>query len=222
METATKAGADLIGMVFIPTAQRYINPDQARAFVSALREAYSQTPTLVGLFADQDPEEVNYIASHVGLDRIQLCGNEGPKYWALTEYPLMQVLHIPEIKLGHSFNQDETINYLFQKLSDLDERQIIGILDGGSPLQPGGTGKTIDWSLARELSDQGGSFVLAGGLTTENVDEAIRRTRPKGVDVSTGIETNGIKDSAKIRSFIKEAQQALRTRKSLEDVNLDE
>jgi phosphoribosylanthranilate isomerase len=76
-------------------------------------------------------------------------------------------------------------------------------------VQPGGMGETLDWSIAREMADRGHHFLLAGGLTPENIGQAIEATQPYGVDVSSGVETDGMKDIAKIQAFITEARRNL-------------
>ena len=214
MLAAADAGADLLGMVFVPTVRRYIAPEVARQMVQAFREAYPSPasapgPVLVGLFADQPVEEVNRVAASVGVDRVQLCGSEGPEYWAQVRRPLLQLLHVPDAPEGDSVQRAETVAALGERISALGQAAGLALLDRRSERQPGGLGQTFDWSLARALADRGHRFLLAGGLSPENVLEAIATARPYGVDVSSGVETDEVKDVAKIRAFVQAARRAL-------------
>ena len=82
----------------------------------------------------------------------------------------------------------------------------LALLDRASSKQPGGMGQTFDWSVARELARRGHRFLLAGGLTPDNVADAVDAVRPHGVDVSSGVETDGVKDAGKIRAFVTAAR----------------
>ena len=203
MITAANAGADLLGMVFLPTVRRYIEPEKAKELVSNFRDQ-GHTQSIVGLFADQDVEEVNTVAEYVGLDIVQLCGdNEWERYWDKMNLPIMRVLHVPSTQksvfmMAHAGGL---------RLDDISSKGHTAILDSQSGVQPGGLGETFDWSIARALANQGKRFLLAGGLTPENVREAIETTGAYGVDVSSGVETSGNKDISKIQTFITEAKR---------------
>jgi phosphoribosylanthranilate isomerase len=210
MLAAAEAGADLLGLVFVPGVRRRIDPQAARALAQAFRQRCPGRPHLVGLFADQPADEVARTAALVGLDRVQLCGHEGPEYWTQMQRPFIQVLHVPDLPPGDSWGQVQTVVALQERLDALAARDALAILDRASEAQPGGLGQPFDWSLARALSGHGYRFLLAGGLTPQNVAGAIAAARPHGVDVSSGVETDGVKDMAKIQAFVHAARRALK------------
>jgi phosphoribosylanthranilate isomerase len=146
----------------------------------------------VGVFVDEDADAIRGIALLVGLDALQLHGAESPDFCAALDLPVLKSIKVrgPE------------------SLADLARYRVAGfLLDThvpGAPA-PGGTGRTFDWSLA-ERAREAGPIIISGGLTPDNVEEAIRRARPYGVDVASGVETDGEKDPSKIRAFIERAQ----------------
>ena len=109
-------------------------------------------------------------------------------------------------------SRQEAMLRLEERLQQVADAGGLGLLDRASSRQPGGMGQTFDWSVARELARRGHRFLLAGGLTPDNVAEAVDAVRPHGVDVSSGVETDGVKDAAKIRSFVHAARGALSPR----------
>ena len=207
MITAADAGADLLGMVFLPTVRRYIEPEKARVLISNFREQ-GRTQPIVGLFADQDVGEVNAVAEYVGLDMVQLCGNE-PKlgYWTKVNVPILKVVHVSSVLEQRAGGRPQFIKVLSNSLDQISTGHHTAVLDSQSDVQPGGLGETFDWSIARALANRGKRFLLAGGLTPENVREAIETTGSYGVDVSSGVETGGDKDVDKIQAFITEAKR---------------
>ena len=201
---AMGAGADLLGMVFVPGVRRRIAPEQARAIVQAVREARgAHAPKFVGLFSDQPLGEVNETIAAVGLDHVQLCGSEPLDFCRRVAVPPLKVLHVRADR-----PRAESLSDLDARLIDLNAAGWLGILDKHSDVQPGGLGESFDWTLAAELARRGRRFLLAGGLTPQNVAEALRVAHPEGVDVSSGVETGGVKDVAKIRAFIQGARAA--------------
>ena len=195
---AAKAGADLLGVNFVPGVRRRITTEQAKAIVQAVRKARSTSaPKFVGLFSDQSLAEVNTVAKDVGLDYVQLCGSEPMDFCRQATVPPLKVLHVRA-----DVPREQTIAALEKRLAELNEAGWISVLDKQSDLQPGGRGQTFDWTIAAELASRGHKFLLAGGLTPENVSQAVGTVHPFGVDVSSGVETNGTKDVAKIRAFI--------------------
>ena len=201
MAAAAEAGADLVGLNFLPTVRRYIEPERGAALASAFRER-GLKPKLVGLFADQDVEHVNAVARLVGLDMVQLCGSEPPEYWARVEPLVVKVVHVPVAASGDTDDQYAVVETVEARLHAINDAGHIALLDRESSVQPGGMGQTFDWSVARELAALGHRFILAGGLTPENVGAAIDAVKPWGVDVSSGVETDGVKDVDKIRRFV--------------------
>jgi phosphoribosylanthranilate isomerase len=181
---AADAGADAIGLNFWRPGRRYVTPEVARQIARALPPFICK----VGVFVDEEPEIVRAIAGLVGLDALQLHGAESPAACAEFEVPV-----IKSIKVRGPESLDELPRY-----------RVAGfLLDThvpGAPA-PGGSGRTFDWSLAERVRDVG-PIIISGGLTPSNVGEAIRRARPYGVDVASGVETDGEKDASKIRAFI--------------------
>src|ERR1700694_777913 len=181
---ATSAGADLIGFHFCRSDRR-VTPEGAKAIVESL----SLRPTLVGVFIDQDPDEVRQIAEFVGLDLLQLHGSEAPGYDAGR--PLMKVL---KVKDG--------------QVADADAWPDPIMLDSWSADQRGGTGRTWDWDRARELLATRKVFI-AGGLEPGNVGKVVSAFKPNGVQVSSGVESAvRVKDPGKVRAFVHAARAA--------------
>jgi phosphoribosylanthranilate isomerase len=206
MVAATEAGVDMLGMVFVPAVRRYIEPDAAQELVAAFREQ-GHAPQLVGLFADQPVEEVNEVASRLGLDMVQLCGYEPVGYWAKVNIPILKVVHVASVPAESQTARGIVMKDVHFRLQKVSKAGHIAVLDRKSDAQPGGLGETFDWSIAREMADRGHNFLLAGGLAPENVGDAIESTHPYGVDVSSGVESDGVKDIAKIQAFIAAAKR---------------
>ena len=183
MAAAAEAGADLLGMVFLPTVRRYIPPETGAALASTFRERRQGAPQrLVGLFADQPVEHVNAVAAQVGLDFVQLCGSESPEYWAQVEPAILKVVHVPAAASGDTDDQYAVVETVEVRLQAISNAGHIALLDRQSSVQPGGMGEMFDWSVAQELAALGYRFILAGGLTPENVAAAIEAVGPFGVD----------------------------------------
>ncbi|MBI2935768.1 MAG: phosphoribosylanthranilate isomerase, partial [Chloroflexi bacterium] len=200
---ATEAGANLLGMVFVPGVRRRLEVEQAKKIAEGYRQRLgSKALPLVGLFSDQPQGEVNDIAKHVGLDRVQLCGEEPLDYCARMAKPPMKVVHIPS-----DLPAAEILAQVEPRLSALAASGYLAILDRHGDTQPGGLGQPFDWTVACELARRGHRFLLAGGLTPDNVAQAIEAVRPYGVDVSSGVETKGVKDEAKIQAFVREVSR---------------
>lgn len=213
-ETAANAGADFLGMVFVPWVRRYINPEEAREVVKTFRKNFrfpsdenKAYPSFVGLFFDQPSVEVNRIAESVGLDWVQLCGQEGIEYWKSIESRILKVLHVPSLEDSRLNSRQTTLESLQRSLDAVENHGGFPILDRASSRQPGGTGKQFDWTLAKELSARHHKFILAGGLSPANLPDAIKTAAPYGVDVSSGVETDQSKDPQKIRDFVRIARK---------------
>ena len=199
---AAEAGADFIGMVFVPERHRRITPKEAKVIVDGVRDSGGPVPRIVGLFADQLLDEVNAIVEYVGLDVAQLYGKESVEYAGQIACEVIKVVHVAE---SATAADDAGAGALVKDFSGVGhlvtlDRYVEGI--------QGGTGKGFDWDVAASLSQAGHPFILAGGLTPENVSEAISTVRPWGVDVSSGVETDGNKDHAKILEFLQNARTA--------------
>ena len=199
---AAEAGADFIGMVFVPERHRRITPKEAKVIVDGVRNSGGPAPRIVGLFADQAIEEVAGIVEFCGLDLVQLCGKESVEYAGQTGCDVIKVVHVAESATANDDGGTGTQIKEFSGVGHLVtlDRYVEGI--------QGGTGVGFDWDVAASLSQTGHPFLLAGGLTPGNVSKAITKVHPWGVDVSSGVETNGKKDHAKIRDFMHKARAA--------------
>jgi phosphoribosylanthranilate isomerase len=220
---AADAGADAIGLNFYEKSPRYITLEQANELAAALPV---QTRA-VGVFVNAPIERIIHYQQHVGLDIIQLHGSELPEtIYKLRGAPFFKVNRL--ISDGYSCSAVEVIrafrcrnaslNDVAQFLDEYtrinprpkDEWYPYVMLDAFSPTAFGGTGAPLDWSrLAIERHLVGGEFILAGGLTPENVAEAILTAHPNAVDVASGVESSpGRKDPAKVRDFVAAAKEA--------------
>ena len=199
---AADAGADFFGMVFVPERHRRITPKDGKAIAGGVRDAGGPTPRIVGLFADQLLDEVNAIVEYVGLDVVQLCGKETLEYAGQVSCDVIKVVHVAE---SATATDDAGTSERVREYSGVGH---LVTLDRFVEGLQGGTGKGFDWGVAASLSRSGLPFLLAGGLTPENVPDAIAEVRPWGVDVSSGVETDGVKDHQKIKDFMNNARAA--------------
>jgi phosphoribosylanthranilate isomerase len=175
---AVEAGADLIGLHFCSSPRR-VTPEQAKEVVDGL----SLRPAIVGVFIDQEPDEVRQIAEFVGLDMLQLHGSEPAGFDAGR--PIIKVLKVRDDEILGVGDWPDPI-----------------MLDSWSPDQRGGTGRAWDWELARELIARRKVFI-AGGLEPGNVGKVVSGFKPYGVDVSSGVEAAvRVKDPDKVRAFV--------------------
>jgi phosphoribosylanthranilate isomerase len=199
---AARAGADFLGFVFVEGVRRQLQPIEGQAIVRAFRiRGYPRSkkgPGLAGLFSNQPADFVNRVTRDVDLDHVQLCGEEDETYLRSMWKPVIRQVHVRPADTADSLKR--------QVMPHLDAGRMV-VLDRYDAKTPGGSGKTFDWLAAEGLVDHEG-VLLAGGLTPENVGGAVERLRPWGVDVSSGVETNGVKDHAKIEAFIAAAKGA--------------
>ena len=194
------AGADFIGLVFAP-GRRQVSPDKARRLAEAFRRL-SPVPEVVGVFVNSPVDEVNCTAAYCLLDRVQLSGNEDGDYCRRIERPIIKVVHVAATtEAGHILEELEAIRRL-----EL-ENETIYMLDTKTGGAFGGSGRVFDWRLAAVAAARF-PVVIAGGLSPSNVSQLIEQVRPWAVDVSSGVETNGHKDAAKIREFIEAVRNA--------------
>ena len=200
---AAEAGADFVGMVFVPERHRRITPDVAKGIVDSVRALDAPHPRMVGLFADQPLEEVNEIVAHCALDAVQLCGQEGVEYAARVECEVIKVIHVPA-----SWRAPDDVPQMADWVREYADAGCLVTLDRLVEGIQGGTGQSFNLEVAASLSSRGFSFLLAGGLTPANVGRAISIVRPWGVDVSSGVETIGKKDRRKILRFVENARHA--------------
>ena len=186
---ATEAGADAIGVVFYKPSPRYVTADEAAAVVAAVPPYV----TSVGLFVNEPADSVKSILGRVPLGLLQFQGEEGPDYCASFGVPFVRAVAMEPgtdlVELAHRFSRARAL-----------------LLDAHVPGLPGGTGRTFDWSrIPRNLPIP---VILSGGLTVENVGQAVREVRPWAVDVSSGVErSRGVKDPGKIVEFIRSVRR---------------
>jgi len=190
---AAEAGADFIGLVFAPS-RRQVTPDEACEIVDATKK-HGCAVKIVGVFVNTPASEANTIAGLCHLDWIQLSGDEPWEYCLEVNRPVIKA-----IGLGRQSSEDVCAE-LALGASMLSTQTPIVLLDSEVKGKYGGTGITFDWSLA-QLVAMRFPVIMAGGLTPENVAEAIQIVEPWGVDVSSGVEVEGVKDAAKIRAFV--------------------
>jgi phosphoribosylanthranilate isomerase len=187
---AAEYGAAAIGLNFWRPGKRYIDPERAAEIAGALPARVRR----VGVFVDERAETVREIAGRVKLDVLQLHGEETPAYLAtLGPYEMWKA-----VKMAPGWDAASLAGY----------GNVSAFLLDSPGATPGGTGETFDWDWAARARPYG-RVILAGGLTSENVAAAVRRARPWGVDVASGVESApGKKDHAKMRDFIAVAQGA--------------
>ena len=193
---AALSGADFVGFNFVEGVRRQLSPELGAAIISSFRNMLSEDsmpgPRVVGLFRNQPAEFVNGVGRTAALDMVQLCGDEDDAYYAQIDLPVLRQVRV---RPGAS-----AVDIEAEVKAHLDAGRMV-ILDAYDPDTPGGTGKVFDWSVAQKVAALEG-VLLAGGLTPENVTDAIRQLGAWGVDVSSGVETDGVKDDEKIHDFI--------------------
>ena len=195
---AADAGASLLGFVFVPGVRRQVSVERAREVISRARELRgANCPRMVGLFANQPLQEVNKIVKQCDLNFVQLCGDEPPDYWDNVDAWVMR-----QVKVDDSLPRRTAVSTALNEIEEVVNRLHLTLLDKRLKGALGGTGHTFDWAIASEIARRHPVF-LAGGLAPENVREAIDTVQPWGVDVSSGVETDGIKDTTKIAAFAK-------------------
>jgi phosphoribosylanthranilate isomerase len=192
-ELAVELGASAVGFNFYPRSPRYVTPASAAEMVAML----PPTVIAVGVFADEtNAARVVSVAGEARVGALQLHGPRFPESAARFTYPVIRAVAVDAGFEPEALRRLEAAAFL---------------LDAFDPVAIGGTGRTIDWTKAREATRYG-QVILAGGLTPENVDEAIRQVRPLAVDVASGVEASpGVKDPEKLRAFFAAVEEADRT-----------
>jgi phosphoribosylanthranilate isomerase len=226
---AAEAGADFIGINFVAESRRKVDPSDAYDIVHALGTPLSEIeqetppsnfrtdatdlrawyehgasalerllarkrPLTVGIFANNDPDEINELVDECGIDLIQLSGGEPWGHCLLAARQVIKVVHVSDADDAAS------------TLARLETGGALAVLlDKAAAGALGGTGKPFDWQVAAGVS-AGVPVWLAGGLSPENVALAVQTVRPWCVDVASGVETDGVKDLAKIAAFVKAAK----------------
>lgn len=180
------SGATALGFICVPSSPRYVNATQIRAVVTQLPENID----LIGVFANSTLLEIAQIVADSGLTGVQLHGEESPDFCYQVRQVLPNVEIIKALRIRTIEDFDTAATYT-RKVNTL-------LLDAYHPQQLGGTGKTLDWNMLEEFSPSCPWF-LAGGLTPDNIVEALNRVKPSGIDLSSGVErTPGDKDLDKV------------------------
>jgi phosphoribosylanthranilate isomerase len=189
---AVEAGVDMIGLIFYPPSPRYVTPAQARAIVASLP---TSVPA-IGVFVNEDVETVSRIARDSGVQMVQLHGAETPELCQQLPWPVVKTFRFTAQVQPEMMRQYAVAAYL---------------IEGFHADLYGGGGALADWQRAATLH-QYGRIILAGGLTPENVRDAIRVVQPYAVDVCSGVEASpGKKDWARVRAFVQCAKELLDT-----------
>lgn len=198
---AAAAGADLIGFVFAPGRRRVTTEEAARAVAAARGAAGGRRLRAVGVFVDATAEEMNRAADAADLDLFQLHGGEEPA--------LLARLHRPAIKALRPRPGDDAASVAARvaRFAAAPCPPAAFLIDGWDPVAHGGTGVRADWALVGAVAARS-PVILAGGLTPENVATAIAAVAPLGVDVSSGVETEGAKDPERIAAWVANARRA--------------
>ncbi|MBA3607789.1 MAG: phosphoribosylanthranilate isomerase [Chthoniobacterales bacterium] len=213
------AGADMIGLNFSLQSLRCITPEGGADIVASAREKFPRMK-VVGVFVDQEPDFVQTLATDLALDAVQLHGNEtvadvvvagggDPGGIDRRDLPAR-----PGSAPAATMRRAPFVIKALRIATELPDVSAFArhcgaiLLDTWSAQAPGGTGETFPWSVAAGLRPQVSRLILAGGLTSANVAEAIRRVRPFAVDVCSGVETApGDKDETKVRAFIRAVEE---------------
>lgn len=185
---AVDFGADALGFVLFQGSPRYISYSDAASIIKKL----PPLTTTIGVFVDEKPEQIEKIIGLTGIDVVQLHGNEPPEICNFSR----RIIKAIRVKYLESLNP--LIHY--------KDRVSAFLLDTFTPEIFGGTGQIFNWDIALDAK-QFGRIILAGGLTPDNIAEAVGRVRPYGVDVSSGVESEkGKKDHRKLKLFIERAK----------------
>lgn len=197
---AVAAGAGALGFIRAP-ARRQITPGEIQAILDKLRREHDDLPPAIAVFVDASPEEIAGDVEASGVDMVQLAGDEEPEVIERIPVPSTKALRFES---GTSI--DEASREVERWLDRPKPARWV-LVEGFLPGSHGGTGTLADWTLAAALAKRYPVW-LAGGLNPANVARAIGEVHPVGVDVSSGVERNGVKDAALIRAFVAEAQRA--------------
>lgn len=184
---AVRCKADAVGFIFYEGSPRFIEPDRAAQIAARLPDFTSK----VGVFVNADPKYIQEVSARVKLSAVQLTGNEGADDLVGYETSVIKVFRIKP-----DFDVEVMRNYLVDAF----------LLDTHAGKGYGGTGQTFDWNIAVRAKEFG-KIILSGGLSPDNIEDAVRFVQPYGVDASSGVEAEvGKKDPVKVRNFIARAK----------------
>lgn len=191
---ASGALADFLGFIFYPGSPRYISPENAAEIIG-----WTEGPECVGVFVDQPIEEVAQIVESTGIHVVQLHGDESPEFCA----------QIDKVKVIKAFrvSSEMTTDHLRYLMDPYTKHVDYFLFDTRVEGQHGGTGKTFDWEILGDLSEEYDLF-LSGGLNPGNVGKAIQTVHPFAVDLSSGLESSpGVKDVGLMEDFFEEMEK---------------
>jgi phosphoribosylanthranilate isomerase len=185
-QAAVKAGADFLGFIFYAKSPRYVTPQQAKRIISRLPRRVLK----VGVFVNEAPARVRSAVASCGCDMVQLHGDEPPAVVrGFAEFPIIKAVRVKSAASLKDLSKYDVDFFLF---------------DAFSSKERGGTGKVFDWKLLKRIEKLKTPYFISGGLTPGNVGEVLKKARPFGVDVSSGVERcPGRKDVRKLRAFVK-------------------
>jgi phosphoribosylanthranilate isomerase len=185
---AVEHGADALGFVFWPRSPRWIDPDLAASIIDSLPAHV----TAVGVFVNDSVEAIRRVVAKTQVGIVQLHGDETPSYAMSVGRPVLRAVTVDDAEAAaRAWPPDTTL-----------------LMDAVDPVRRGGTGVTVDWPRAAAVA-RTRRIVLAGGLTPENVADAVRAVQPYGVDVSSGVEDSpGLKNEDKVKRFLEGARGA--------------
>ena len=189
---AVEHGASALGFVFWPRSPRHISPERAAAIIAALPPGVDA----VGVFVNETVEGIKAVVAQSGISTIQLHGDEAPAYADALDWPVLRAVTVGQVEQASAAWPPGTTF----------------LMDTADPVRRGGTGKTMNWEQAAAAA-RGRRIVLAGGLTPDNVADAVGTVRPFGVDVSSGVEdAPGVKNADKVARFLASARSAFEKR----------
>lgn len=202
-QVSVEAGADMLGFIFYPPSPRSVTPEVAGGIVADLRERYGQAaPTMVGVFVDEPAAGVRAVLDQAALDLAQLHGSEPPAELRMLGERAFKAIR-PQTR-----GDAEALAATFAQFLPEAEALPQFLVDTYHPWKAGGTGQTMEWAIPQVLARRF-RVLLAGGLTPENVQGAIERVQPWGVDVASGVEREpGRKDHERVRRFVEVAKRA--------------
>lgn len=182
-QAAAEFGTDALGFIFYKESKRYVDPEVAKSIISSLPPFI----TTVGVFVNQELDEISQIKETTGIQVAQLHGDETPEFVSSIPFNSIKVIRVKD-----KSDLDKVAQYSAQAI----------LFDTYSDKEYGGTGESFDWEILNDLSSTK-KIILSGGLNSENILEAVKIVRPYAVDVSSGVEdTPGRKDHTKIKKFI--------------------
>ena len=190
-KTIASLGATALGFICVPSSPRYVTP----LLIKAVIEQLPQQTDKIGVFANSSKEEIAQTVAETGLTGVQLHGDESLEFCQQLRQSLPNVEIIKALRIRDADDLDKSLTYT-KYIDTL-------LLDAYHPQQLGGTGKTLNWDTLQQFSPDCPWF-LAGGLTPQNILEALNKVSPNGIDLSSGVETApGDKDLSKVSELLK-------------------